>query len=310
MTERRTATTGNRGTTYFYDVTSDLTSRFTGYFRDSETGNDYAINRYEQPGMGRFLTPDPYMNSAGVRDPGSWNRYAYTRGDPVNRRDPRGTCDQSADTDKSVTVCGDDDDDEDPGPQGPGGGGGGGAAGGSAVQPNVLPGNNYTPVQMQALTNGFNNALSDLQTNGPCGQFLGYGDANSEVGGDEYAQSVLLDTNYRLLPFGPGRAGQGAQTNSSDSVFINTQGAFFNATPNANGTVTAFIPNAAGGQTQLTFANMMTFQGFLLLHELGHQTGVLGPDSGPGIAPGTNLANSQAVLDNCFTLNAQGVYSN
>lgn len=25
-------------------------------------------------------------------DPGSWNRYAYVGGDPVNRRDPRGTC--------------------------------------------------------------------------------------------------------------------------------------------------------------------------------------------------------------------------
>jgi RHS repeat-associated protein len=282
-----------------------------GYFRDQETQLDYAKNRYHQPGMGRFLTPDPYMNSAGLRDPGSWNRYAYTRGDPINRRDPRGTCDQSADTEKSVTVCGDDDDDgsEDPGPQGPSGGGGGGAPGGAA-QPNVPRGNTYTTAQMQALTNGFNNALSDLQTNGPCGQFLADGDANSEVGGDEYAQSLLLDTNYRLLPFGSGRSGEGAQTNSSDSVFINTQGAFFNATASQNGTVTVFIPNSAGVQTQFTFANMATFQGFLLLHELGHQTGVLGPDSGPGIPPGTNLANSQAVLNNCFTLNAQGVYSN
>jgi hypothetical protein len=43
--------------------------------------------------------------------PDSWNKYAYTRGDPVNRFDRHGTCDQSGDTDTSVTVCGDSDPD-------------------------------------------------------------------------------------------------------------------------------------------------------------------------------------------------------
>ena len=36
------------------------------------------------------MTPDPYKASGGPTDPGSWNRYAYTAGDPVNRHDPRG----------------------------------------------------------------------------------------------------------------------------------------------------------------------------------------------------------------------------
>ena len=53
--------------------------------------------------VGRFNTPDPYAASAGPNDPGSWNRYSYTRGDPINRRDPRGTCDE--DTAYSVNVC-------------------------------------------------------------------------------------------------------------------------------------------------------------------------------------------------------------
>jgi len=82
-------------------------TRFTGYFRDAETGLDYAKNRYHQPGMGRFLTPDPYQQSAGQQDPGSWNRYAYVAGDPVNRTDRRGLstdctgddCDESDDDD-------------------------------------------------------------------------------------------------------------------------------------------------------------------------------------------------------------------
>ena len=67
--------------------------KFTGYFRDGETGLDYADQRYHNPGAGRFMTPDRYTNSAGPTDPGSWNRYAYTRGDPVGRIDPSGTCD-------------------------------------------------------------------------------------------------------------------------------------------------------------------------------------------------------------------------
>jgi RHS repeat-associated protein len=67
-------------------ATTDGKEKFATYFRDSETGLDYAQNRYHQPGMGRFMTADPYQASAGPGDPGSWNRYAYTRGDPVNRK--------------------------------------------------------------------------------------------------------------------------------------------------------------------------------------------------------------------------------
>jgi RHS repeat-associated protein len=75
-------------------ATTNGTEKFTGYFRDAETGNDYAKNRYHQPGMGRFMTPDPYMAAAGgkqdPRNPGSWNQYAYVQGDPVNYVDSEG----------------------------------------------------------------------------------------------------------------------------------------------------------------------------------------------------------------------------
>ena len=66
------------------------TEKFTGYFRDASTGLDYADQRYHQPGVGRFLSPDPYKASAGPEDPASWNRYAYVKGDPVNWNDPTG----------------------------------------------------------------------------------------------------------------------------------------------------------------------------------------------------------------------------
>jgi len=64
-------------------------NKFTGYFRDAETGLDYADQRYEQPGMGRFLTPDP-LGNAKLQDPGSWNQYSYAGGDPINHVDPSG----------------------------------------------------------------------------------------------------------------------------------------------------------------------------------------------------------------------------
>lgn len=96
---------------YAYDGTPELSAwsshaggpewtRFTGYFRDSETQLDYAKNRYHQPGMGRFLTVDPNRGSARSADPRTWNRYAYTNGDPVNFVDPTGL-----DDDGFIAVC-------------------------------------------------------------------------------------------------------------------------------------------------------------------------------------------------------------
>ena len=75
---------------------------FATYWRDSASGFDYANKRYFSNAYGRFMTPDPYQASGGPSDPGSWNRYTYTRADPVNRRDPLGladctTCDDGPD---------------------------------------------------------------------------------------------------------------------------------------------------------------------------------------------------------------------
>jgi len=66
--------------------------KFATYQRDWLTGLDYADQRYYASSYGRFNTADPMAGSAGARDPGSWNRYSYTNGDPVSRSDPRGLC--------------------------------------------------------------------------------------------------------------------------------------------------------------------------------------------------------------------------
>ncbi len=71
----------------WYNSTNDKLP-FTTYERDAESGNDYAMARYEVNRLGRFLTPDPA--AGGTTDPQSMNRYAYVRNDPVNLSDPSG----------------------------------------------------------------------------------------------------------------------------------------------------------------------------------------------------------------------------
>lgn len=70
-------------------VTAQDRMKFATYWRENN-GLDYAQNRYYSSVYGRFTTPDPYRASGGPADPGSWNRYAYVQGDPINFNDPSG----------------------------------------------------------------------------------------------------------------------------------------------------------------------------------------------------------------------------
>ncbi len=67
---------------------------FTGKERDGETGFDYFGARYYAPIPGRFLSPDPLLDSADPADPQSWNRYAYVRNSPLVTVDPDGRAGQ------------------------------------------------------------------------------------------------------------------------------------------------------------------------------------------------------------------------
>ena len=64
--------------------------RFATYYRDEQTGFDYAQQRYYSSQIGRFLTADPSGLNWNLADPQSWNNYAYVQGDPVNFNDPSG----------------------------------------------------------------------------------------------------------------------------------------------------------------------------------------------------------------------------
>jgi RHS repeat-associated protein len=83
---------GARFRPYGDEITSTGNDRvkFGTYTRDSLSGLDYADQRFYASSYGRFNTPDPYAGSGGPQSPASWNRYSYTRGDPVNSHDPHG----------------------------------------------------------------------------------------------------------------------------------------------------------------------------------------------------------------------------
>ena len=89
-TEDRTGSAGN----YFpygngYNVTGAESQAFGTYVQD-ESGLLYADQRHYNPGFGRFMTADRSNANIDYGNPTSWNRYAYTNGDPVNGMDPTG----------------------------------------------------------------------------------------------------------------------------------------------------------------------------------------------------------------------------
>lgn len=70
--------------------TADGREKFGTYVRDG-AGQDYADQRYYNPQIGAFWSPDPGgVKTADPTNPGSWNRYAYVQGDPINFNDPTG----------------------------------------------------------------------------------------------------------------------------------------------------------------------------------------------------------------------------
>jgi RHS repeat-associated protein len=63
---------------------------FTGKERDSESGLDTFGARYNSSSLGPFLSADPKHLSTHLLDPQTFNRYAYTRNNPLAYVDPDG----------------------------------------------------------------------------------------------------------------------------------------------------------------------------------------------------------------------------
>ena len=63
--------------------------KFTAKERDTESGLDNFGARYNSSSMGRFMSPDSSSYST-LKNPQSWNLYAYTLNNPLNYIDPDG----------------------------------------------------------------------------------------------------------------------------------------------------------------------------------------------------------------------------
>ena len=61
---------------------------YTGHESDPDTGLVYAQQRYYDPRIGRFLTPDPVAADADTG--GNFNRYGYANNNPYRFTDPDG----------------------------------------------------------------------------------------------------------------------------------------------------------------------------------------------------------------------------
>jgi RHS repeat-associated protein len=71
-------------------VYGTLVGKFTSKERDAETGLDFFGARYMSSAQGRFTSADPFLNSAKLWDPQTWNRYSYALNNPLKIVDPNG----------------------------------------------------------------------------------------------------------------------------------------------------------------------------------------------------------------------------
>lgn len=73
----------------WYSQNTTTKWQFTSYERDSESGNDYALERTYINRLGCFSSPDPLTASA-IDNPQLWGRYSYVVNDPVDLMDQFG----------------------------------------------------------------------------------------------------------------------------------------------------------------------------------------------------------------------------
>ena len=81
---------GLGGRSGVWSASDNLTQKFTGQERDTETALDFFQARYFSGGLGRFMSPDPGNAGADLTNPQSLNGYGYVLGNPLGLVDPSG----------------------------------------------------------------------------------------------------------------------------------------------------------------------------------------------------------------------------
>ncbi len=68
----------------------NIRRKFNSYEKDNESGLDFAQARYHNSVLGRFQSPDNFLNDTQIVEPASWNLYVFVRNNPLNLTDPDG----------------------------------------------------------------------------------------------------------------------------------------------------------------------------------------------------------------------------
>jgi RHS repeat-associated protein len=83
----------------------NVTLKFTGKQRDTESQLDYFGARFYGSALGRFTSADPASAGSDPLDPQSWNAYGYVLNNPLSNTDPDGeeTCKDGSQADACVS---------------------------------------------------------------------------------------------------------------------------------------------------------------------------------------------------------------
>ena len=280
--------------------------QYRTYNRDGFTGLDYADQRFYASSYGRFNTPDPYMGSVGPTDPGSWNRYVYVKGDPINHSDRRGLADDDDcdwDPDTNTLRC----------PSGGDGAGGGGdlppidTGHGSGEPPGSggggNPAGNSSPTavkNVKPLAWALSGALASALDNTDCGKWYqaglttsGYGATPGQSLGDFLVNTIPQFTGAGNFVGGNASAVTSNTLAPGYLILVDNGGAFFNPLP--KGTSIGYSDDYAD-QFAAIHGGSQQAQVFLVLHELGHLFGMTRSDSG---STANQAFNNDEIWLNC-----------
>jgi RHS repeat-associated protein len=280
--------------------------KFATYTRDSVSGLDYAMNRYYNSVISRFMTADPDGHSASVYLPQSWNRYGYSQGDPVANYDPTGlSCENPEGVTTALMVNGTCI------PESLfslmlAGFTGAAQVGSSSRTPTPLS----TNVMRSEWYKGLELAIKALKTKPNCAGLFGLTGPyrNSSPGPEAVLSRISNSYNFASLPNQPGPNGMVTVTSAE------TRGIGFQSIPIGNSATISVSKSV-----QITVNNVggsFVSQGpsawaVTILHELGHAywdlygtgTSKITPD-GPNAPPGINgvtasEANTKLVQSKC-----------
>ncbi len=227
------------------------------------------------------------MASGGPKDPGSWNRYAYTRGDPINRVDRRGL------EDEYPTYCDVYPDDPICSPypiaSNPG------CTFTDGCEPQQNPVGNRPIDPREVVSNAVGNAGDRLNRPDCAGLFL---DPDSNTPEARKALSDKLDSLFswdnkdstiRIQPgTNPDDPNVAAfTTDTLGLIYVYGGGAFF----------TNKLANGQSIGSTSTYGGMTSwdFQALVIIHEFVHYMGIVGPDGGPAKDVTWTLPNGDKV---------------